>query len=101
MAGELIWSRAALDDLEAIAAFVARDSAIQARRLVEQVFQGAERLLVRPRLDQPRALGQRDETRDYSVQGLRVLYERQGDDVHLLGIMIGAHATEAKSMLAP
>ncbi|MCK7578335.1 MAG: type II toxin-antitoxin system RelE/ParE family toxin [Chromatiales bacterium] len=57
MAGELIWSRAALDDIEAIAAFVARDSAIQARRLVEHVFQGAERLLIRPTLDQRRASG--------------------------------------------
>ena len=95
MAGELIWSRAALDDIEAIAAIVARDSAIQARRLVEQVFQGAERLLIRPMLDQRRTSGQGEGMREYGVQGLRVLYEPQGDDVHILGVVIGARATEA------
>ncbi|MBK1654782.1 type II toxin-antitoxin system RelE/ParE family toxin [Allochromatium vinosum] len=95
MAGELIWSRAALDDIEAIAAFVARDSAIQARRLVEHVFQGAERLLARPTLDQRRAPAQSEGMRDYSIQGLRVLYELQGDDVHILGVVIGTRATEA------
>lgn len=94
MAGELIWSRAALDDIEAIAAIVARDSAIQARRLVEQVFQGAERLLIRPMLDQRRTSGQGEGMREYGVQGLRVLYEPQGDDVHILGVVIGARATE-------
>lgn len=95
MAGELIWSRAALDDIEAIAAFVARDSVIQARRLVEHVFQSAERLLVRPTLDQRRVPGQSEGMRDYSIQGLRVLYELQGDDVHILGVVIGMRATEA------
>lgn len=93
MAGELIWSRAALDDLEAIAAFVARDSAIQARRLVEHVFQGAEQLLARPTLDQRRAPFQNEDPREYSVQGLRVLYEPQGDDVHILGVVIQFQAT--------
>jgi toxin ParE1/3/4 len=96
MAGELIWSRAALDDIEAIAAFVARDSGIQARRLVEQVFQGAERLLVRPTLDQRLTPAQGEGMREYGVQGVRVLYELQGDDVHLLGVVIGMRATEAK-----
>ncbi|MTW20590.1 type II toxin-antitoxin system RelE/ParE family toxin [Allochromatium palmeri] len=95
MAGELIWSRAALDDIEAIAAFLARDSAIQARRLVEQVFQGAERRLIRPTVDQRRVLGQGEGMREYGVQGLRVLYEPQGDDVHILGVVIGTCAVEA------
>ena len=94
MAGELIWSRAALDDIEAIAAYIARDSAIQSRRLVELVFQGAERLLARPTLDQRRTPGQGEGMRDYSIQGLRVLYEPQGDDVHILGVVIGTRATE-------
>lgn len=95
MAGELIWSRAALDDIEAIAAFVARDSAIQTRRLVEQVFQGAERLLIRPTLDQRRAPARGEGMREYGIQGLRVLYESQGDDVHILGIVIRTRAVEA------
>ena len=94
MAGELIWSRAALDDIEVIAAFVARDSAIQARRLVEQVFQGAERLLVRSMLDQRRAPGQSEGMREYGIQRLRVLYEPQGDDVHILGVVLGTSAVE-------
>ncbi|MGQ9660402.1 MAG: type II toxin-antitoxin system RelE/ParE family toxin [Thermochromatium sp.] len=94
MAGELIWSRAALDDLDAIAALVARDSAIQARRLVEQVFQGAERLLSGHPRYQRFEPTQGDGLRTYRVQGLQVLYEFQGEDVHLLGLLITANAPE-------
>jgi plasmid stabilization system protein ParE len=38
MAGELIWSLEALDDIDAIARYIARDSAVHARRVVSEIL---------------------------------------------------------------
>ncbi|QIK38881.1 type II toxin-antitoxin system RelE/ParE family toxin [Caldichromatium japonicum] len=84
MAGELIWSRTALDDLEALATFTGRGSWTQARRLVEQVLVAAERLLVRA---ESRWGQMEDGIRACRIQGWSLLYERQGQDIHLLAIV--------------
>ena len=87
MAGELIWSRGALDDLEAIATFVARDSPLYASRLVARIVDQAERLLGQ---SQP---GSRipelplDQVREQRLGGFRLLFERQGEDLHLLAVV--------------
>lgn len=90
MAGELIWSRAALDDLDAIATFIARDSVIHARFVVEKIIARAERLLAQP----PGHLtpdAQQKPLAD-SLYGVRLLWERQGADLHLLAIIPHHHA---------
>ncbi len=84
MAGELIWSRTALEDLEALAAFTARGSAVEARRLVEQVIESAERL---PILTSPLGRPIDEGIRACRIQGWSLLYERQGPDIHLLAIV--------------
>jgi plasmid stabilization system protein ParE len=40
----IVWSDRALDDIDAIAAFIARDSARYAREVVERIFEVEERL---------------------------------------------------------
>lgn len=39
MAAELIWSSESLDDIDAIARFIARDSPHHAQRVVEALFE--------------------------------------------------------------
>lgn len=39
MAAELIWTEEALDDVDAIAEFITRDSLYHARRVVEAMFE--------------------------------------------------------------
>jgi plasmid stabilization system protein ParE len=39
MAGEVIWAAEALDDIDAIAAYIARDSLVLARRVVSAFFE--------------------------------------------------------------
>ena len=89
MARELIWSRAALDDLDAIASWVGRDSPNQARRIIEGVFETCEWLLTQP---EPAAIWWSSKpvsVMQYETQGLRILFERQGEDLHLLAIAHG------------
>ena len=87
MAGELIWSRAALDDLEAIAAFIARDSRIHARRCVERLLESCERLLAQPSPSPIRAEIAHEGPREHQLPGFRILYEKQGEDLHLLAVL--------------
>jgi len=45
---ELIWTEPALDDLNEIAEFIARDKELAAARLVQRVFQHVEQLIAHP-----------------------------------------------------
>ncbi|NEX21477.1 type II toxin-antitoxin system RelE/ParE family toxin [Thiorhodococcus mannitoliphagus] len=95
MAGELIWSRTAVDDIDAIATWIARDSAMHARLLVERVMAQGESLLDEP--GRPRLLVELDEIRvfDLPAAGFRVLYERHGDDLHLLAVIHNERTNDA------
>lgn len=97
MAGELIWSRAALDDIEAIAAFIARDSSIHARRLVERIIADSERLCAQPARDQRIPESNRNGVREHSIDGFRILYQHQGEDLHLLAVVHGPRFHNAPS----
>ena len=87
MAGELIWSRAALDDIEAIAAFIARDSLIHARRVVEQIVACGELLLAQPARGGLAAESSEEGVYEHGIHGFRLLFERQGQDLHLLAVV--------------
>lgn len=95
MAGELIWSRGALDDLEAIATFVARDSPRYAGWLVARVFAEAEHLLGQPRPGSRIPELPLDQVREQHLAGFRLLFERQGDDLHLLAVVHAAQSPGA------
>ncbi|MBK1724348.1 type II toxin-antitoxin system RelE/ParE family toxin [Thiocystis violacea] len=87
MAGELIWSRTALDDIEAIAGWIARDSMTHARDLVERIVARSEALLTET--SRPQLLLDLDAIRvlERPLEGFRILYERHGDDLHLLAVI--------------
>ncbi|NEV62031.1 type II toxin-antitoxin system RelE/ParE family toxin [Thiorhodococcus minor] len=89
MAGELIWSRTALDDIEAIAAWIARDSNIHACALVERMLESGEALLQTP--STARLLLELDGTRIFAqpAGAFHLIYERQGEDFHVLAIIHG------------
>lgn len=89
MAYEVVWSPGAVEDLEAIAAYVSRDSASYARAVVSKIL-GSSRTLV----DFPRAgrvvpeVG--DETlRERFVYSYRVIYRVRRSDVRILAVVHG------------
>ncbi len=48
MAAELIWALEALDDIDAMARYIARDSAVYARRVVLEMLELGELFLTQP-----------------------------------------------------
>ncbi len=89
MAGELIWSRTALEDIEGIASSIGRDSFVHARRFVEKVLEEADRVLEQPTIHHPVAQPDRGGPSLRGLYGHRLLFERQGEDLHLLGVIHG------------
>lgn len=50
MAERLIWSQEALDDIDAIASYINRDSPHHARRVVQELLSIAESIAAQPKL---------------------------------------------------
>ncbi len=95
MAGGVIWSQGALDDIDAIAEYIARDSHIHAQRVVSEIFDLGEILLTQPRMGRVvPELGQND-IREHFIYSYRVIYEIQGEDLHMLAVIHGKQLLES------
>lgn len=95
MAGLLIWSSEALDDVDAIAQFIARDSEHHARRVVEAFFAlgdaiGEHPLAGRivPELGSPAV-------RERFLYSYRLIYEISDGQVAVLAVLHGRRLVES------
>lgn len=89
MAGRLIWTDQAVDDVQAIAAFIERDSPAYAQRFVEQTLQLAESASQAPMLG--RKVPEFDDTavRERFLFSYRLIYRVSADAVTILGLIHG------------
>jgi toxin ParE1/3/4 len=95
MAAELIWTEQALDDVDAIAEFIARDSQHHARRVVAAMFDlgdaaGEQPLVGRmvPELLQPKL-------RERFLYSYRLIYEIGSEHVAILAVIHGRRLLES------
>lgn len=89
MAARLIWSTEALDDIDALAEYINRDSPSHARRVVEELFAIADTILDQPR--QGRVVPELgdDKLRERFLYSYRLIYELHQGDVHVLAVIHG------------
>ena len=86
---EVIWTEAALSDLDAIADYIAVENPEAARRLVARVFQRVEQLVRYPESgSRPRELP-RSRYRQIIETPVRVFYRYDGSRVYILYVMRG------------
>lgn len=92
---EVVWTEPALNDLDAIADYIALEDPVAARKFVQRVFQHVEQLAVHPRSgSQPQELkGWR--YRQIVESPCRVFYRQERDVVYVLYVM------RAERMLRP
>ena len=83
----LIWTEPALDDLDALAEYVALDNSAAASRLVRRVFDRAERLERFPLSSKRPAELPRTPYRELVVSPCRIFYRVEGDVVYVLHVM--------------
>ena len=86
---EVIWTEPALNDLDAIADYIALDDPAAARELVQRIFKHVERLIAHPDSgSKPQELrGWR--YRQIVEPPCRIFYRRDRDRVYLLYVMRG------------
>jgi plasmid stabilization system protein ParE len=95
MAGRVIWSQEGLDDIDAIAAYIARDSITHARRFVSEAFDLADLLLTQPRMGRIVPELRQDRVREHFIYSYRILYEIEGEDLHVLAVIHGKRLLES------
>ncbi|MBK1633701.1 type II toxin-antitoxin system mRNA interferase toxin, RelE/StbE family [Thiohalocapsa halophila] len=95
MAGEVIWAAEALDDIDAIAAYIARDSLVLARRVVSAFFECSDLLLTQPRMGRMVPERQDENIREHFVYSYRLIYALAGEDIHVLAVIHGRRSLES------
>lgn len=85
----LIWADPALDDLEAIAEYIALDKPDAARRYMQSVFQAVERLLVFPNSGSIPSEIPHLPYRQIVVPPCRIFCRVNGEDIFIVYVMRG------------
>jgi len=87
----IVWSEVALDDIDALAEYIARDSVFYAQQMVAKVMASADTLITQP--TRGRVVPELNDTsiRELFVYSYRVLYEiyKNEREVHILAVLHG------------
>lgn len=95
MAAELSWSGEAVDDIDAIAQFIARDSLHHAQRVVDALFDLGEVIAAHPRAGRTvPELGDAN-VRERFLYSYRVIYEIHTDRIEVLAVLHGRRLLES------
>jgi len=88
--GQVTWAPAALEDVEAVAEYIARDSADQAALTVIRMLEAADRLQEFPRCGRVIPELGDPSCREIVVGAHRIMYRLRGQDVWITGVIHGA-----------
>jgi len=85
------WSEPALEDMEGIRDYIAKDSAFYAQQFIERIFDVTKNLENFPELGRqvPEA-EERDDVRELIFQGYRIIYLHQIDHVYIVTVIHGS-----------
>jgi toxin ParE1/3/4 len=95
MAAGLIWSTESIDDIDAIAGFIARDSRYHAQRMVELLFELGDVIALHPRAG--RVVPELDDAnvRERFLYSYRVIYEIRAERIEVLAVLHGRRLLES------
>jgi plasmid stabilization system protein ParE len=90
MAQRLIWLPEAIDDLDAIATYLAIESGQYAKDFVERVFARADSLIDLPLSGQINPEADREDSRELSAYPYRLINRIREHDVMMLAVLHGS-----------
>ena len=90
MAHRLVWLPDAIDDLDAIAAYIAIESEQYAKQFVERVSLRADSLIEWPLSGHINPEANREDIRELSVYPYRLIYRLTSDAVIVLAVLHGS-----------
>lgn len=84
------WTEPALEDLEAIQAYIAKGSNFYARQFIERIFDTAIKLETFPEIGRkvPEA-EERADVRELIFQGYRIIYLLQSENIYIIAVIHG------------
>ncbi|MES9902442.1 MAG: type II toxin-antitoxin system RelE/ParE family toxin [Sedimenticola sp.] len=88
---EVRWSDPALDDLEGIRDYIAKDSPFYAKQFIEHIFGHVEKLTSFPKMGRmvPEA-GDREDIRELIFQGYRIIYLSGSEQAEIITVIHGS-----------
>ena len=94
MAKSIEWSPEALEDIESIAGYIARDSVHYARMVVSKIFESADLTAEQPDMGREVPELGKPEIRERFVYSYRVIYEIFPDSILFIAVVHGARKLE-------
>jgi len=91
---KLIWSPQAIEDIEAIAEYIARDSTTYAESTVERILEAPEKLTQFPKLGRVVPEKNDEAIREIFVFQYRIIYEILASEIHALTVVHGKRIIE-------
>jgi plasmid stabilization system protein ParE len=95
MAATVIWSQEALDDIDAIAGTISRDSPYHAQRVVEEIFALAASIAEHPKIGRVVPELNDEVVRERFVYSYRVIYEIGETQIEVLAVIHGRRLLES------
>lgn len=88
---QIRWTELALDDLEAIQAYISKDSVFYAKQFIERLFETVNKLKDFPELGRrvPEA-EERKDVRELIFQGYRIIYLTQTRNISIITVIHGS-----------
>jgi toxin ParE1/3/4 len=97
---QVIWAEPALNDLDAIADYIALDDPTAAREMVQRIFKHVDQLTTRPDSgSKPREL-RGGRYRQIIEPPCRIFYRREGETVYVLYVMRGERKLRLRALAA-
>lgn len=94
MAHKIIWSPIVVEDLEAIAQFISRDSEAYAASMIQHIVDAVENLSLFPLIGRVVPEFNDPNIREIIVQKYRVIYQVERDAIKLAAVIHGARDLE-------
>jgi plasmid stabilization system protein ParE len=95
MAAALIWSSESLDDIDAIAQFIARDSLRHAQSVVDGLFDLGETVVAHPLAGRAVPELRNAQVRERFLYSYRMIYEVHPDRIVVLAVLYGRRSLES------
>ncbi|MBU1187013.1 MAG: type II toxin-antitoxin system RelE/ParE family toxin [Acidobacteria bacterium] len=86
----IVWSIPAVDDLESIHSFIARDSQVYADTVILEIIESIERLITFPESGRFVPELNDEKTREIIVGNYRIVYEWVSGTIRILTVLHGA-----------
>jgi toxin ParE1/3/4 len=89
MAANIIWSEQALDDIDAIAEYINRDSPFYAQRVAEEILELAISIAEQPLIGRIVPELKDESVRERFIYSYRVIYEIRSSQIEIIAVIHG------------